>query len=54
LKKVSDRVRTGDMLAKVYYSNRSDLDSALALVRSAYVLSTHSVEPPSTVLEVIE
>jgi len=54
LKKVSDRVRTGDVLAKVYYSNRSDLDSALALVRSAYVLSTHSVEPPSTVLEVIE
>ncbi|WP_448523602.1 thymidine phosphorylase [Pseudothermotoga sp.] len=53
LKKVSDRVGTGDVLAKVYHSNRSDLSSALALVRSAYVLSEHPVEPPSTVLEVI-
>ncbi|WP_448517447.1 thymidine phosphorylase [Pseudothermotoga sp.] len=53
LKKVSDRVRAGDVLAKVYHSNRSDLNSALALVRSAYVLSEHPVEPPSTVLEVI-
>jgi len=53
LKKVSDRVKSGDVLAKVYHSKRSDLDSALHLVQSAYVISERSVELPPIVLEVI-
>ncbi|MGE0032862.1 MAG: thymidine phosphorylase [Pseudothermotoga sp.] len=53
LKKVSDRVKSGDVLAKVYHSKRSDLDSALDLVQSAYVISERSVELPPIVLEVI-
>ncbi|AJC73194.1 pyrimidine-nucleoside phosphorylase [Pseudothermotoga hypogea DSM 11164 = NBRC 106472] len=53
LKKVSDHVKAGDVLAKVYHSKRSDLNSALSLVQSAYVIFEHPVESPPTVLEVI-
>ncbi|KAF2958773.1 thymidine phosphorylase [Thermotoga sp. Ku-13t] len=54
LKKVSDRVMVNDVIAKVYYSKKSDLESALKIVESAYVFSEQAVEPLPIVLEVIE
>ncbi|WP_041077671.1 thymidine phosphorylase [Thermotoga caldifontis] len=54
LKKVSDPVAVNDVLARVYYSKKSDLESALKIVESAYVLSEQAVEPLPIVLEVIE
>lgn len=54
LKKVSDRVMMNDVLAKVYYSKKSDLESALKIVESAYVFSEQPVEPLPIVFEVIE
>lgn len=54
LKKVSDPVAKNDVLARVYYSKKSDLESALKIVESAYVFSEQAVEPLPIVLEVIE
>ncbi|MEN3007510.1 thymidine phosphorylase [Pseudothermotoga sp.] len=54
VKKVSDWVNTGDVIARLYYSNKSDLMTALELVKSAYEFSERSSEIPPVVLEVIE
>lgn len=53
LKKVSDHVEAGNILAKVYCSSKSDLKSALKLVESAYEFSESPVEPMQAVFEVI-
>lgn len=53
VKKISERVEAGDVIARLYYSSRSDLKAALELVESAYEFSERPLKLPPVVLEVI-
>lgn len=54
VKKISEWVDAGEVIARLYYSSRSDLMAALELVKSAYEFSEQPLKMPPVVLEVIE
>lgn len=54
IKKISEWADAGDVIARLYYSSKSDLMAALELVRSAYEFSEQPLKFPPVVLEVIE
>ena len=52
LKKIGDKVKKGDVLAKIY-TNGKGTDEAIALVLDAYVLTNEVVKPNQIILKVI-
>lgn len=53
-KKLGDSVKKGETIARLFVSDRSDVESALKLLREAYVISDSPSEPPRVVEEVIK
>jgi len=53
LKKVGDRVRPGDVLVRLYTSDKSDRIYAEKLIREAYVIGSKKPDTTPVVLEVI-
>lgn len=53
LRKIGDRVEKGEILARIYYSNKSDFKNALSLVKESYELSNEQTQSPRLIGELI-
>jgi pyrimidine-nucleoside phosphorylase len=53
-KKIGDSVKKGETIAKLFVSDRSDVENALKLLKEAYVISDSPSKPPRVVEEVIK
>lgn len=54
LKKVSDKVEKGEVIAIVSYNEDKNIEQAKSLVLDAYILDDKIVEKPKAILEIIE
>ncbi|ABV33554.1 MULTISPECIES: thymidine phosphorylase [Pseudothermotoga] len=54
LKKVGNFVEANEPVARIYVSEKSDIDSAIKLIKSAYKISNDRPQSPEILLEVIK
>ncbi|QTA37426.1 thymidine phosphorylase [Thermosipho ferrireducens] len=54
LKKIGDPVHKDDIIAKLYISEKSDLETSLKLLNDAYTITNHPGEKWNTILEVVK
>ena len=53
LKKVGDKVESGEKLAEIYYNNSKNVEESKKMTLDAYIISSDKAERPETILKII-